>query len=268
MTRKLDYRWNLRQVMAARGMFATTDLIGPLADREIKLSSSQVYRLVTERPERLSLKVLMALLDILECTMEDLIEPVGRRETGPEGENRERRRGRRRGPAAPKSPDRRHEGGNSDSRDQPGSAGSPGRGHRGPDRRTGTRPGPRRDRQGDGGRGRAAGPSAAGWRQALLDNPAVLADGRSPAPRAVADLLFPCAGPARRTSRRRPAPGAASLCARYQRRGEDWYCSVCGRGPGTVLGLRPGPARLQPRPGRDSPRCAQCPASDGATRSP
>jgi len=76
MTRKLGYRWNLRQVMASRGMFATTDLIGPLADREIKLSSSQVYRLVTERPERLSLKVLMALLDILECTMEDLIEPA------------------------------------------------------------------------------------------------------------------------------------------------------------------------------------------------
>jgi DNA-binding Xre family transcriptional regulator len=76
MTRKLDYRWNLRQVMAGRGMFQTTDLIGPLADREIRLSSSQVYRLVTERPERLSLKVLMALLDILECTMEDLIEPA------------------------------------------------------------------------------------------------------------------------------------------------------------------------------------------------
>jgi DNA-binding Xre family transcriptional regulator len=76
MTRKLDYRWNLRQVMANRGMFQTTDLIGPLADREIRLSSSQVYRLVTERPERLSLKVLMALLDILECAMEDLIEPA------------------------------------------------------------------------------------------------------------------------------------------------------------------------------------------------
>ena len=76
MTRRLDYRWHLRQVMAGRGMFATTDLIGLLADREIKLSSSQVYRLVTERPERLSLKVLMALLDILECTMEDLIEPA------------------------------------------------------------------------------------------------------------------------------------------------------------------------------------------------
>src|SRR6516164_7545204 len=76
MTRKLDYRWNLRQVMASRGMFQTTDLAGPLAQRGIKLSSSQVYRLVTERPERLSLKVLMALLDTLDCSMEDLIEPV------------------------------------------------------------------------------------------------------------------------------------------------------------------------------------------------
>src|SRR6266496_1208253 len=76
MARKLDYRWHLRQVMASRGMFATTGLIEPLAQRGIRLSSSQVYRLVTERPERLSLKVLMALLDILDCSMEDLIEPV------------------------------------------------------------------------------------------------------------------------------------------------------------------------------------------------
>lgn len=76
MTRKLDYRWNLRQVMAGRGMFATTDLIGPLAERGVHLSSSQVYRLVVERPERLSLKVATALLDILDCTLEDLIEPV------------------------------------------------------------------------------------------------------------------------------------------------------------------------------------------------
>jgi DNA-binding Xre family transcriptional regulator len=76
MTRRLDYRWHLRRVMAGRGMFATTDLIGPLAQREIRLSSSQVYRLVAERPERLSLKVLMALLDILDCSLEDLIEPV------------------------------------------------------------------------------------------------------------------------------------------------------------------------------------------------
>jgi hypothetical protein len=76
MARKLDYRWHLRQVMAGRGMFATTDLLEPLAARGIRLSSSQVYRLVAERPERLSLKILMALLDILDCPVTELIEPV------------------------------------------------------------------------------------------------------------------------------------------------------------------------------------------------
>lgn len=76
MTAKLDYRWHLRHVMASREMFQTTDLIEPLAQRGIHLSSSQVYRLVVERPERLSLKVLMALLDILGCSMDELIEPV------------------------------------------------------------------------------------------------------------------------------------------------------------------------------------------------
>jgi DNA-binding Xre family transcriptional regulator len=76
MPAKLDYRWHLRQVMATRGMFSTTDLLGPLSERGIKLSSSQVYRLVTDRPERLSLKILRALLDILDCDMADLIEPV------------------------------------------------------------------------------------------------------------------------------------------------------------------------------------------------
>ncbi|ARZ66740.1 XRE family transcriptional regulator [Streptomyces albireticuli] len=76
MAAKLDYHWHLRKVMADRGMFSTTDLTPALAERGITLSSSQVYRLVVERPERLSLKILMALLDILDCTMDDLIEPI------------------------------------------------------------------------------------------------------------------------------------------------------------------------------------------------
>ncbi|MFJ6773215.1 helix-turn-helix domain-containing protein [Kitasatospora sp. NPDC091257] len=59
MAAKLDYQWHLRKVMADRGMFSTTDLLPPLAERGITLSSSQVYRLVVERPERLSLKILM-----------------------------------------------------------------------------------------------------------------------------------------------------------------------------------------------------------------
>lgn len=80
MTAKLDYRWRLRQVMAERGMFSTTALRPLLAERGIDLSPSQVYRLVAEKPERLNLKVLIALLDLLGCEMTDLIEPVAARE--------------------------------------------------------------------------------------------------------------------------------------------------------------------------------------------
>src|SRR5919109_4179100 len=71
----LDYRWRLREVMAKRGMFSTTDLRPLLAARGVDLSASQVYRLVVDKPERLNLRTLMALLDIFDCTMEDLIEP-------------------------------------------------------------------------------------------------------------------------------------------------------------------------------------------------
>lgn len=76
MTAKLDYQWHLRKVMAERDMFSTTKLRPLLAERGIDLSPSQIYRLVTERPERLNLKVLMALMDILSCRMDDLIEPM------------------------------------------------------------------------------------------------------------------------------------------------------------------------------------------------
>jgi DNA-binding Xre family transcriptional regulator len=78
MSRKphLAYRWHLRQLMAAREMFSTTDLMPHLKDRGIELSPAQVYRLVVQTPERLNLKTLVALCDILECTPNDLIEPT------------------------------------------------------------------------------------------------------------------------------------------------------------------------------------------------
>lgn len=76
MGSKLDYRWRLREVMAARGLWATTDLAPLLEERGIHLSAAQVYRLVTQTPERLSLKTLMALCDTLECTSTDLIEAM------------------------------------------------------------------------------------------------------------------------------------------------------------------------------------------------
>jgi DNA-binding Xre family transcriptional regulator len=74
--REVDYRWHLRQLMATRGLFSTTDLAPLLAERGIELSAAQVYRLVTGTPERLNLHVLVALCDGLGCTPDDLVEPV------------------------------------------------------------------------------------------------------------------------------------------------------------------------------------------------
>ena len=72
----LGYRWHLRRLMADAGLYATTELTPLLAERGILLSQAQVYRLVTGTPERLSLRTLVALCDILGCTPNELIEPV------------------------------------------------------------------------------------------------------------------------------------------------------------------------------------------------
>lgn len=96
-TRQVEYVWHLRQLMAQRAMYSTTDLMPLLAERGIELSAPQVYRLVTGTPERLNMRVLAALCDALDCTPTDLIETrvveAGRRqqkkasggEAGPEG---------------------------------------------------------------------------------------------------------------------------------------------------------------------------------------
>jgi DNA-binding Xre family transcriptional regulator len=62
--------------MAERGMFSTTSLRPLLGERGVQLSASQVYRLVTEKPERLSIATLVALVEILGCAMDELIEIV------------------------------------------------------------------------------------------------------------------------------------------------------------------------------------------------
>jgi DNA-binding Xre family transcriptional regulator len=74
MIRKMGYRWNLRRLMAGKDMFQTTDLVPLLAERGVTLSREQVFRLVTQPPQRLSMDVLAALCDILGCTPNDLIE--------------------------------------------------------------------------------------------------------------------------------------------------------------------------------------------------
>lgn len=72
----IGYEWRLRQVMAEHGLFNTAKLAPLLRERGISLSASQVYRLVAEKPERLNLHVLVALMDILDCSCEDLIVAV------------------------------------------------------------------------------------------------------------------------------------------------------------------------------------------------
>ncbi|MFE5595626.1 helix-turn-helix domain-containing protein [Streptomyces sp. NPDC056549] len=59
MKRKVGYTWRLRELMAQRHIF--------------DLSASQVHRMVSGTPERLSLQVLSALCDILSCTPADLV---------------------------------------------------------------------------------------------------------------------------------------------------------------------------------------------------
>jgi DNA-binding Xre family transcriptional regulator len=76
MAAKLDYRWHLRKIMADRGLFATTDLVPLLAERGVHLSREQVFRLVTQPPQRMSMDTLAALCDILECQVQDLIEII------------------------------------------------------------------------------------------------------------------------------------------------------------------------------------------------
>ncbi|WP_314432706.1 helix-turn-helix transcriptional regulator [Microbacterium lacticum] len=72
----IGYEWRLREVMAAKGLFATTKLVPLLRERGIDLSASQIYRLAAEKPERLNMQVLVALMDILECSADDLVRKV------------------------------------------------------------------------------------------------------------------------------------------------------------------------------------------------
>jgi DNA-binding Xre family transcriptional regulator len=76
MIKKMGFTWRLRDLMADHQMFHTSDLIPHLAERGITLSREQVFRLVTQPPQRLSMDTLVALCDILDCTPNDLIEPA------------------------------------------------------------------------------------------------------------------------------------------------------------------------------------------------
>ena len=98
--------------------------------------------------------------------------------------------------------------------------------------------------------------------QALAGRPGVLSDGRSPAPRAVGDLLIALV----RAGATEISPPACAECCKalrtLQRRGDDWYCGVCGevREPCAACGRT---RRVCSRDRAGRPRCEQCPDSDG-----
>lgn len=98
--------------------------------------------------------------------------------------------------------------------------------------------------------------------QALAERPSVLTDGQSPAPRAVGELLIAL----RKAGARAVSPPACTGCGKdlrtMQRRGQDWYCSVCGpvRLPCAVCGKT---RRVASRDRDEQPRCAQCPPGGG-----
>jgi DNA-binding Xre family transcriptional regulator len=73
--RRIGYRWHLRQVMARRNLWKTTELIPLLKSRGINLSNAQVHRLVTQAPERIPARTFAALCDILNCSPNELFEP-------------------------------------------------------------------------------------------------------------------------------------------------------------------------------------------------
>ncbi len=73
MKRTVGYTWRLRELMANRGKFTATELVPLLRERGVDLSASQIHRLVSGTPERLSLQVLSALCDILACTPAELV---------------------------------------------------------------------------------------------------------------------------------------------------------------------------------------------------
>lgn len=66
-------RWALREVAFARGIIKTTDLWRALDQHGVTLSRPQVYRLMVETPDRLSLRVLAGLCIVLDCSPEDLL---------------------------------------------------------------------------------------------------------------------------------------------------------------------------------------------------
>ncbi|MDT5054959.1 MAG: hypothetical protein QOF66_3325 [Mycobacterium sp.] len=99
--------------------------------------------------------------------------------------------------------------------------------------------------------------------QALLQRPALLTDGRSPAPRVIGNLLIAL----RDAGAVRISPPVCTDCGKQlrtlQRRGEDWYCGVCGPRLEPCAGCGK-TRRIARRDHMGRPLCAGCRPDDGA----
>jgi DNA-binding Xre family transcriptional regulator len=73
MTREITYEWKVREFMARSHIYNSKELTELLRQRGITLSPTQVWRLVTKDPERISFAVLGALCDILGVQVNELI---------------------------------------------------------------------------------------------------------------------------------------------------------------------------------------------------
>ena len=76
MSTRTVLRWNLRQLMAQNGMFATTDLVAPLHERGVEISRQMVHRIATKPPQRIN-------LDLLELVAEQVREAPAVNDSGP-----------------------------------------------------------------------------------------------------------------------------------------------------------------------------------------
>ncbi|WP_338672661.1 site-specific integrase [Streptomyces sp. SCSIO 30461] len=96
----------------------------------------------------------------------------------------------------------------------------------------------------------------------LAEHPSVLSDGRSPAPRAVGDLLIAL----REAGAQAVSPPCCAECSRemrtLQRRGQDWYCWNCGPQPEPCAACG-NTRRVASRDRAGRPRCGKCPDTDG-----
>jgi hypothetical protein len=95
----------------------------------------------------------------------------------------------------------------------------------------------------------------------LTEHPGILTDGRSPAPRAAGDLLIAL----RRAGAQAISAPRCAECGKplstLQRRGQDWYCSVCGPQPASCAACG-NIRRIRTRDRAGLPRCAMCPDDD------